>query len=110
VTSYPDGNLTISALDRLEAVGNISLFNQLDPKLSVMSSALNLDKSDWVNSRLMFEEWLSSHKSSLPPTWDTLVAVLGNINAPLAMEIVNFFKEMTPGKIPSLAASLVCNY
>ena len=111
MTSYPDGNLTISALDRLEAVGNISFFNRLDPKLlSAMSSTLQLDKSDWVDSRLMFEKWLSSHKSSLPPTWNTLVAVLGNICAPLAMEIVNFFNKMTPGNIPSLAASLVCNY
>ena len=58
----------------------------------------------------MFEKWLSSHKSSLPPTWETLVGVLGNFCPPLAMEIVNFFNKMTPGNIPSLAASLVCNY
>jgi len=91
----------------LEAVGNISFFNRLDPKLSVMSSTLNLDKSDWANSRFMFEEWLSSHKSSLPPTWDTLVGVLLNIYSSLAKEIMDFFNEVTPGNIPSLAVSLV---
>ena len=113
MTSFPSGNLTISALDRLEAVGEISFFEQLDldPRLlSEMSSTLKLDISNWVDSRLMFEEWLSSHKSSLPPTWKSLLSVLLNNYYPLAIEIEDFFNRVTPGDIPSLAESVVCWY
>lgn len=98
--------LTISALDRLEAVGGFSLFNQLTPSsLADMASILHLDKCNWVNPRFMFEEWLSSYKSSHPPTWDSLLEVLPR---PLAREVNNFLTKMTPGRIPSLTASLVC--
>jgi len=55
-------------------------------------------------------EWLSSHKSSLPPTWEILVGVLENIYSPLATEMTDFFNSVTPGNIPSFAVSLVCWY
>jgi len=56
----------------------------------------------------MFEEWLSSRKSSLSPTWESLLGVLLHIHYPLAMEIMDFFN--TPRRIPSLEDSLVCWY
>ena len=102
-TSFPDGYLTMSALDCLEAVAGISIYNQLAPKYLTMAATLHLDHSTLNNLRAennpvegtktMFEAWLSG-ESSVPPTWKMLLEKLDNIQmGELAQEIIQFFNK-----------------
>lgn len=113
-TSFPDGYLTMSALDCLEAVAGISIYNQLAPKYLTMAVDLNLDHSTLYNLRaennpvegtkIMFEAWLSG-ESSVPPTWKMLLEKLDNIQmGELAQEITSFFDKTL---VTSPSASLV---
>ena len=79
VTPFPDGHFDMSALDRLEKVAGISIFNK---KLLDMASALCFDESTLhclrrennpvEGVKFMFKAWLSG-KSFLPPTWQVLL-------------------------------------
>ena len=113
-TSFPDGYLTMSALDCLEAVAGISIYNQLAPKYLTMAATLHLDHSTLNNLRAennpvegtktMFEAWLSG-ESSVPPTWKMLLEKLDNIQmGELAQEITSFFDKTL---VTSPSASLV---
>ena len=110
-TSFPDGYLTMSALDRLEAVAGISIYNQLAPKYLTMAAALHLDHSTLNNLRAeknpaktMFKAWLSG-KCSMPPTWKMLLKKLDNIQmGELGQEITSFFDKTL---VTSPSASLV---
>ena len=102
-TSFPDGYLTMSALDCLEAVAGISIYNQLAPKYLTMAAALHLDHSTLNDLRAennpvegtktMFEAWLSGD-CSVAPTWKMLLDKLDNIQmGELAQEITQFFNR-----------------
>ena len=93
----------MSALDCLEAVAGISIYNQLAPKYLTMAATLHLDQSTLNNLRAennpvegtktMFEAWLSG-ESSVPPTWKMLLEKLDNIQmGGLAQEIMQFFNK-----------------
>jgi len=114
VTSYPDGYITMSALERLKEIAGISICKQLAPKLLRMAEALHLDFSTVSElktennpiegSKAMFEAWLAGKGASLP-TWKTLLEKLRTIQMEeLAQKIEDFFSR-TPINSPS--ASLV---
>ena len=108
-TSFPDGYLTMSSLDRLEAMAGISIYNQLASKYLTMAAALHLDHSTLNDLRAennpaktMFEAWLSG-KCSVTPTWKMLLEKLDNIQmGELAQGIVQFFNR-TSVSTPSVS-------
>ena len=83
VTSFPDGHFNMGALDRLEKVAGIPIFEMLAPKLLEMASTLDFHDSIVGNIRnenspvdgtkAMFKAWLSD-ESSLPPSWQVHAA------------------------------------
>lgn len=119
VNSFPDGFLTMSVFDRLEAIAGIFIYNQLAPKYLTMAEDLKFDRSTFNNlemennpvegSKVVFKAWLSG-KSALPPTWKVLLEKLQTIQmGGLAQEIECFFNttpvtslvDRTPVNIPS---------
>ena len=84
-TLFPDGHFNMSALDRLEKVAGISIFNKLAPSFLELALALDFDestvdslrqeKNPVEGSKAMFKAWFSG-KSSLPPTWKVLLEKL----------------------------------
>ena len=93
----------MSALDCLEVVAGISIYNQLAPKYLTMAGDLHLDQSTLNNLRAennpvegtktMFEAWLSG-ECSVAPTWKMLLEKLDNIQmGELAQEIMQFFNR-----------------
>ena len=78
----------MSALDRLEKVAGIPVFNKLAPKFLKMASALHfhelcLDSLRTENnpvegSKMMVKAWLSG-ESYLPPTWRKLLEMFHSI-------------------------------
>ena len=123
VTSFPDGFLTMSVFDRLEAVAGISIYSQLAPKYLTMAAALKFDHSTFSNlrmennpvegSKVVFKAWLSG-KSALPPTWKMLLEKLHAIQmGRLAQEIEHFFNttpvtsQMNRTTVNTPSASLV---
>ena len=105
VTNFPEGRLTISALDCLEAMAGISICNQLAPVFCTMAAVLHMDHSTLnylrtennpvEGSKAMFEAWISG-KSSLPPTWKMLLEKLHTIRlGELAQRVEHFF-NVTP--------------
>ena len=105
-TSFPDGYLTMSAFDRLEAMAGISIYTQFAPIYLTMAAALHLNRSTLTSlgaennpvegSKAMFKAWLSG-KSSMPPTWKMLLEKLDNIQmGELAQEITSFFDKTSP--------------
>lgn len=105
VTNFPEGRLTTSALDCLEAMAGISICDQLAPLFCTMAAALHLDHSTLNHlrtennpvegSKAMFEAWISG-KSSLPPTWKMLLEKLHTIHlGELAQRVEHFF-NITP--------------
>ena len=103
----------MSALDRLEKVAGISIFDKLAPKFLEMASTLDFDESTLNSLRIennpvegskdMMKAWLSG-KSSLPSTWQVLLEKLQAVERELAQEIKHFFKR-TP--VTSLSLPLV---
>ena len=104
----------MSALDRLEKVADISIFNKLAPSFLEVSSALHFNESTLDSltkennpvegSKAMFKAWLSG-KSPLPPTWKVLLEKLQATHmGELAQEIEKFFSEVSA---TSLSLSLV---
>ena len=104
----------MSALDYLEKVALILIFNKLAQHLFKMAPELHFDEStlDRITSennpvegsRLMMEAWLSS-KSSPPPTWQVLLQKLRTFGmGEVAQEIEHFFNRMS---VTSPSASLV---
>ena len=104
----------MSALDYLEKVALISIFNKLALQHLEMAPELHFDEStlDSITSennpvegsRLMMKAWLSS-RSSPPPTWQVLLQKLRTFGmGELAQEIEHFFNRMSD---TSLSASLV---
>ena len=77
-TSFPDGYLTVSALDRLEAMACISIYTQLAPKYLALASTLHLNRSTLTSlraennpvegSKAMFKAWLSEITSFFDKT------------------------------------------
>ena len=113
-TSFPDGYLTMSALDRLEAMAGISIYTQLASEYLALAAALHLNHSTLTSlraennpvegSKAMFKAWLSD-ESSMPPTWKMLLEKLDNIQmGELAQEITSFFDKTL---VTSPSASLV---
>ena len=113
VTSFPDGHFDMSALDRLEKIADISIFNKLVSKFLNMALALHFHKSTLNNLRRenssvegvksMFRAWLSG-ESPLPPTWKVLLEKLQAIDmGKLAQEIEKFFR-----RTPSLVSHVLC--
>ena len=113
-TSFPDGYLTMSALDRLEATACISIYTQLAPKYLALAAALHLNRSTLTSlraennpvegSKAMFKAWFSG-KSSMPPTWKMLLKKLDSIQmGELGQEITSFFDKTL---VTSPSASLV---
>lgn len=113
-TSFPDGYLTMSALDRLEAMAGISVYTQLAPKYLTMAATLHLNHSTFnylksennpvERSKSLFKAWLSG-KSSVAPTWKRLLEKLDNIQmGELAQEITHYFNKTL---VTSPSASLV---
>ena len=114
MTSYPDGYITMSALERLKEVAGISISKLLAPKFLRMAEALNLDFSTVSElrkennpidgSKAMFEAWLAGKGASLP-TWKMLLEKLHTIQmGELAQKIEDFFSKPP---IASPSASLV---
>ena len=103
----------MSALDRLEKVAGISIFNKLAPKFLEMASTLDFNESALNSfrqennpvegSKDMMKAWLSG-KSSLPSTWQVLLEKLQAVERELTQEIKHFLK-VTP--VTSLSLSLV---
>jgi len=103
----------MSALDRLEKVAGIIIFNKLAPKFLEIASALHFHEST-VDSltvesnpaeglKAMFEAWLSGY-SPLPPTWQSLMEIFHTVQMEqLAQNIQHFFNRTV---VPS-SASLV---
>ena len=100
----------MSALDRLEEVAGIPIFNKLAPKFPIMvlvldfheslSDSLRMENNPVEGLKAMFKAWLLE-KSSLPPTWQVLLTIFRNIQmGDLAEEIWHFFKR-TPAILPS---------
>ena len=115
-TSFPDGYLTMSAIDRLEAMAGISVYTQLAPKYLTMATTLHLNHSTFnylksennpvERSKSLFKAWLSG-KSSVAPTWKRLLEKLDNIQmGELAQEITHYFNKTL---VTSPSASLVSN-
>ena len=113
VTSFPDGHFEMSALDYLDKVALIPIFNQLAQHLE-MTSELHFDEStlDIITrennpvegSKFMMKAWLSN-RSSPCPTWQVLLEKLRKFGMEeLAQEIEHFFNRMSA---TSLSASLV---
>ena len=119
VTSFPDGFLTMSVFDRLEAIAGIFIYNQLAPEHLTMAEALKFDHSTFnklkmennpgEGSKVVLKAWLSG-KSALSPTWKVLLENLRTIQmGGLAQEIECFFNttpvtslvDRTPVNIPS---------
>ena len=91
----------MSALDRLEKVASISIFDKLAPKFLEMALTLHFNESTVDSlrqennpvegSKAMFKVWFSG-KSSLPPTWKVLLEKLQVTHmGELAQEINKFF-------------------
>ena len=104
----------MSALDYLEKVALIPIFNKLAEHLLEMAVELHFDESTLDDlriennpvdgSRVMMKAWLSN-KSSPPPTWQVLLEKLRIFGmGELAQEIEHFFSRMS---VTSLSASLV---
>ena len=101
----------MSALDRLEKVAGISIFNKLAPKFLEVASTLDFDESTLDSLRIennpvegskdMFKAWVSG-ESSLPSTWQVLLEKLQAVERELAQEIKHFFKgtPVTPLSLP----------
>ena len=104
----------MSALDRLEKVAGIIIFNKLAPKFLVMASALHFHESTVDSlrkennpvegSKALFKAWLSEN-TSLPPTWQSLMETFHAIQMEkLAQKIRHFFNRTV---VPSSSGSLV---
>ena len=104
-TLFPDGHFNMSALDRLEKVASISIFNKLAPSFLELASALDFDESTVDSlrqennpvegSKAMFKAWFSG-KSSLPPTWKVLLEKLQATHMEeLAQEIDRVFCDVS---------------
>ena len=103
----------MSALDRLEKVAGISIFNKLAPNFLELASALDFDESTVDSLKIennpverskgMMKAWVSG-KSSLPSTWQVLLEKLQAVERELAQEMKHFFK-VTP--VTSLSLPLV---
>ena len=103
----------MSALDRLENVAGIPVFNKLAPKFLKMASALHfhelcLDSLRTENnpvegSKMMVKAWLSG-ESYLPPTWRKLLMFHSIEIGEIAQKIEEFF-NIPPAT--SQSASLV---
>ena len=101
----------MSALDRLEKVASISIFNKLAPKFLEMASTLHFDESTLDGLRIennpvegskdMMKAWLSG-KSSLPSTWQVLLEKIQAVERELAQEMKRFFKETPATSLVSL--------
>ena len=107
----------MSALDRLEKVADIPIFNKLAVKFLDMATALHFHESvlddlrkennSVEGSKAMFKAWLSGDKSLQPPTWQVLLKVLETIEmAELAKEIQQFFNRRA---VVSPSQSMVCH-
>ena len=105
VTSFPDDHFNMSALDRLEKVAGISIFNKLAPSFLELASALDFNESTVGSlrqennpvegSKAMFKAWFSG-KSSLPPTWKVLLEKLQATHMEeLAQEIDRVFCDVS---------------
>ena len=103
----------MSALDYLEKVALIPIFNQLAQHLE-MTSELHFDaptldiirreNNPVEGSKFMMKAWLSN-RSSPPSTWQVLLEKLRKFGMEeLAQEIEHFFNRMSA---TSLSASLV---
>ena len=114
MTSISDGHFDMSALNRLDKVAGISIFNYLAPKFLTVAAALSLDKPTLENlskmgnnpcegSRALLKEWISG-KSPLPPTWNVLLSVVRLQQEDLAQKIEDFFNR-TPvtGEVSSVS-------
>lgn len=117
-TSFPDGYLTMSALDRLEAMAGISVYTQLAPKYLTMATTLHLNLSTLKylisennpveRSKALFEAWLSG-KSSVTPTWKMLLEKLDNIQmGKLAQEIACYFAKTLVSSPSASLVSILC--
>ena len=106
----------MSALDYLEKVALIHIFNKLAQHFLEMAPTLHFDESILEHlrtennpvegSRFMMKAWLSS-KSPPPPTWQVLLEKLRIFGMEeLAQEVEDFFDRMS---VTSLSASLVRN-
>ena len=104
----------MSALDRLEKVAGIPVFNKLAPKFLKMASALHFHEScldslrtennPVEGSKMMVKAWLSG-ESYLPPTWRKLLEMFHSIEiGEIAQKIEEFF-NIPPAT--SQSASLV---
>ena len=105
----------MSALDRLEKIAGIFIFNNLAPKFLNLASALDFQESTLSSLRResrsiegaksMFREWLSG-KSPLSPTWRVLLEKLRDIDmGQLAQKIKTFFSR-TPSLVCTRVLSL----
>lgn len=96
-------HFNMSALDRLEKVAGISIFNKLAPSFLELASALDFNESTVGSlrqennpvegSKAMMEAWLSG-ASSLPTTWQVLLERFQAVEMrPLVDEINQFFSK-----------------
>ena len=109
MTSFPTGHFTMSALDRLEALTGISIWNQIAPNYLTMAAALQLDHSILNNlrtennpvdgSKAMFRAWLSG-KSCVEPTWRSLLEKLRTVQMRELAEEIYFFFSRPPCTSP----------
>ena len=117
-TSFPDGYLTMSAYDRLEAMAGISIYNQLAPKYLELAAALHLNRSTLTSlraennpvegSKAMFKAWLSG-EGFLAPTWKILLEKLDNIQMGELAQVITFFFDKTLVTSPSASlVSILC--
>ena len=102
VTTLSNSLFTISALDRLEAMTGISIYNQLAPRyFTMVVKLLHLDHSihnklkrknnPLDGSKAIFKAWFSG-ESTLPPTWKILLQILQALQMrELAQKIQYFF-------------------
>ena len=108
VTLFPDGHFDMSALDRLEKIAGIFIFNNLAPKFLNMASALHFQESTLNNlkresssiegAKSMFRAWLSG-ESSLPPTWEVLLEKLQAIDMGQLVQKIKKFFSRTPSLV-----------
>ena len=114
-TSFPDGHFDMSALDRLEKVAGISIFDKLGPKFLEMASTLDIDERILSNLRIennpverskdVMKVWVSG-ESSLPSTWQVLLEKLQAVERELAEEMKHFFKGTPVTSLPLPLVSL----
>ena len=120
VTSFLRGHFNMSALDRLEKVARIPIFNKLAPKYLDMASALCFHETvldDLRNtnnpvegSKAVMRTWLLG-KSSLPSTWQVLLEKLQAIGmGKLAQGIEQYFTIKPVFSPLSLVSDVISMY